>query len=75
MMEDKDTREVVVANLRMRVVINSGLIGASYLTSADKVRAEFCTDSQRGCFPFRSGPKESDGMRGGAVADDKIPEN
>jgi len=26
----------------------------------------FCTDSQRGCFPFRSIPKESDGMRGGA---------
>jgi len=25
----------------------------------------FCTDSQRGCFPFRSIPKESDGMRGG----------
>jgi hypothetical protein len=35
----------------------------------------FCTDSQRVCFPFRSGPKESDGMRGGTVADDKIPEN
>ena len=35
----------------------------------------FCTDSQRGCFPFRSGPKESDGLRGGAVRDDKIPEN
>ncbi len=27
----------------------------------------FCTDSQRGCFPFRSRPKESDGMRGGTV--------
>jgi len=35
----------------------------------------FCTDSQRGCFPFRSIPKESDGMRGGTVGDDKIPEN
>jgi hypothetical protein len=35
----------------------------------------FCTDSQRGCFPFRSRPKESDGMRGGTVGDDKIPEN
>ncbi len=33
----------------------------------------FCTDSQRGCFPFRSRPKESDGMRG-TVGDDK-PEN
>ena len=35
----------------------------------------FCTDSQRGCFPFRSTPKESDGMRGGASADGKMPEN
>jgi len=35
----------------------------------------FCTDSQRGCFPFRSRPKESDGMRGGAAGDEKIPEN
>jgi len=34
----------------------------------------FCTDGQRGCFPFRSGPKESEGMRGGAVAEDKVPE-
>ena len=35
----------------------------------------FCTDSQRGCSPFRSAPKESDGMRGGASADGQIPQN
>jgi hypothetical protein len=35
----------------------------------------FCTDSQRGCFPFGSRPKESDGIRGGTVGDHKIPEN
>jgi hypothetical protein len=35
----------------------------------------FCTDSQHGCFPFGSGTKESDGMRGGTAGNDKIPEN
>jgi len=34
----------------------------------------FCTDSQRGCVPFRS-MKESDGIRGGASADAKGSEN
>jgi hypothetical protein len=29
----------------------------------------FCTDSQRGCSPFRSAPKESDAMRGDASTD------
>jgi hypothetical protein len=24
----------------------------------------FCTDSQRGCIPLRSAPKELEGMRG-----------
>jgi hypothetical protein len=35
----------------------------------------FCTDSQQGCLPFRSMPKETDGMRGGNSADGKLPEN
>ena len=35
----------------------------------------FCTDSQRGCSPFRSAPKESDGMRGGASTAGQIPQN
>jgi hypothetical protein len=33
----------------------------------------FCTDSQQGCLPFRSAPKESDGMRGGAPTDGRVP--
>jgi hypothetical protein len=33
----------------------------------------FCTDSQRGCLPFRPMPKESEGMRGGAPADRETP--
>lgn len=39
-LEDKDTREVVVASLRMKKVINSWLTGTSYLASGDKARAE-----------------------------------
>ena len=35
----------------------------------------FCTDSQRACVPFRSTPKESEGVRGGAPADTTVPEN
>ena len=35
----------------------------------------FCTDSQRGCSPFRSAPKESDGMRGGASLRGHTPQN
>jgi hypothetical protein len=58
MMEDKDTREVVVANLRMRVVVNFGLIGASYLTSADKVRAENLLSLYGPEFPDATYPAE-----------------
>jgi hypothetical protein len=28
----------------------------------------FCTDSQRGCLPFRPMPQESEGIRGGGGA-------
>ena len=28
----------------------------------------FCTDSQQGCFPFRSAPKQSHAMRGNTSA-------
>jgi hypothetical protein len=35
----------------------------------------FCTDTQRECMPFRFIPKESDGVRDGARADGRTPEN
>jgi hypothetical protein len=35
----------------------------------------FCTDSQQGCVPFRSMPKESDAIRGGASTGDTVPEH
>jgi hypothetical protein len=35
----------------------------------------FCTDSQQDCMPFRSAPKESEGLRGGVSADGRTPKH